>query len=99
MSGKTFLERLQSADDRVKRRWLVISTLCVMAVVVFLWVKYFELTIRMAPVVPESNPEAHGFSPWETARNGSAFLMDKLIGLGRAAGSFLFGSKDILIEP
>ena len=99
MRNKNFLERLQAADETVKRRWLIAGTIFAMAIVIFVWLAYFNTIIEPIPQFRESPAEAHGFSLWQTAKNGTALLLQTLSGFLRFLGAFLATPKDIIIEP
>ncbi|MDO8574088.1 MAG: hypothetical protein Q7R86_00475 [bacterium] len=90
----SFLEKLQSADEGKKRRWMVLITLVVMVVVVFVWLSYFNSLIRNASGVQSEVPKSTGseFSFWDTISGGAAAAFDSLKGL--------FSSpKEYIINP
>lgn len=99
MSGKELLERLQSLDDAAKRRLLVIGTTFAMLIVIVVWFKYFNSIIQPISGIPEVVPEEHGFSPWESAKNGVALIVQALFGLVRFVSGLILGPKNILIQP
>ncbi|OGG37477.1 hypothetical protein A2110_02665 [Candidatus Jorgensenbacteria bacterium GWA1_54_12] len=41
-----WIKRLQGADERVKRRWLIAGTTAVMVVVIGLWVGYMNAVVK-----------------------------------------------------
>lgn len=96
MNGKqTFFQKLQSADDRTKRRIMIVSTAVVLVVVIYVWLAYFNnlLASFNAPSGPPAGGrESLGFSFLETAKRGLAAVYESVGGLFRS-------SKDYLITP
>ena len=72
---KTFLEEIQSLDQATKQKVLIIASASIMAIIVFLWMAYFNTLIGGAPgiaVVSQmaapatvSAPSASGPSVWQ----------------------------------
>lgn len=89
----TFLERLQSADNETKRRWMVGAVIVFMIIVVYLWLAYFNNIVASSNTVPSVAGETRtSFSFLDTMRRGTAVVSDSLKGL--------FGkSKEIVITP
>ena len=96
-----FLEKLQSADETTKKRWLVASTSVIMVVVVALWLAYFNtlLTSFTPTPPPEVINEEAGFTFLETLGNGAAVVYQSVgDAIGRAV-SFITAPRSYLITP
>ena len=79
---RKFLEKLQSADDRTKKRWMVGSTTVVIAIVIYIWIGYFNNLIFTLSS-PQEAPlqKTGGFSFLETVKNATAAVFDTVKGL------------------
>ena len=98
---KSFLERLQSADDNRKRRWLVVSSGVAMVIVVYVWLAYFNFIIQ-GPGAPSVQPP-EGAAPeltfFETVKRGSAILYENLAEKIGLLGSRIRAPKEYLVDP
>jgi hypothetical protein len=69
----SYLQKLQTADDATKRRYGALFALIIMAIVIYIWLAYFNTIItpvaRVATVAPE---EEMGFSFWDTVSKETA---------------------------
>ena len=79
----SFLEKIQSADEPKKRRWMVVITAVAMMIVVFVWLAYFN---NLLQGVGGAEPEVKGgpgseFSFLSTISGGAEVIFDVLIGL------------------
>jgi len=66
-----FLGRLQSSDEVTKRRALIVGVTLVMAVVLVVWLRYFNTLLVTAPPVPSgccATDEIGSFSPLQTVK-------------------------------
>ena len=45
---KTFLEGIRKSEHHIKVRWLVVFSVIAMALVLLLWIFYFQATVRIA---------------------------------------------------
>ena len=100
---KNFLERLQSSDEVTKQRWLVGSAAVIMALVVFLWLAYFNSFV-IGPrngVLVEPGPAVGGESVtfWGTMKNGASVIYHGFWGKLRAFGNILEQPREYIIKP
>ena len=74
---RKFLEKLQSSDDQTKKRWMVGSTTVIIAIVIYVWIGYFNNLIFTLSS-PQESPlqKTEGFSFLETAKNAAAAVFD-----------------------
>ncbi len=100
---KSFLEKLQSADEETKKRWLVISVAVIMVIVIYVWLAYFNNLLAgfSAPPASESGSgEAQGgMTFWQTLKNGAASVYDGFIGKISALGNILQAPREYIIKP
>ena len=98
-----FLEKLQSADEGTKMKWIIIATSVIMIVVIYIWLMYFNnlLSAASAPIVENTPTEKsapvsnQGISIMD--RVGSIYhaFIDKIGSLG----NILTTPKDYIIKP
>ena len=84
-----FLTKLQTAEDKVKRRWLIGLTAVAMIIIIFLWVVYFNVLVFHS-VEPESQVQAQasdssGF--WSSMYHGTASVANKFFNFFSKFGS------------
>lgn len=74
---RKFLERLQSSDDQTKKRWMIGSATVIIAIVIYIWIGYFNNLIFTLSS-PQEPPlqKIGGFSFLETAKNAVAAVFD-----------------------
>ncbi len=97
---KNFLERLQEADERTKRRVVAVSSALAMIVVVFLWFSYFNSIVRPEATVASGNGGEEGnFSFMDTIRHGTASMISGAWDMLRAAGRAVFEGRSYTITP
>jgi hypothetical protein len=94
---KDFLGRLQSLDEPTKKRVLIISTIVIMAIVIYFWLAYFNNLITgiaeqsQAPVVPQvpasQAPEGPGM--WQNIYDGIANVFRGFTDVLRAPRQYL----------
>ena len=100
---KTFLERLQSADESVKQRWLVGSAAVIMAIVVFLWLAYFNSLIigpqSAALVQGDTGTEGSGATFFGTMKHGTSIIYNGFLGKLHALGNILGAPREYIIKP
>lgn len=99
MERKNFLERLQSADDDAKQRWLVAASVLCMVIVVFVWLKYFNTLVEPVTAPPSPEGESQGFSFWQSAKNGTALLYEAFLGKIQSLGEILSAPRSYIIKP
>jgi hypothetical protein len=95
---KEFLEKIQNADESVKKRWLVILSAICMLVIILVWLKYFAFITR-----PLGNLSQGGggeeFSFWETMTTGVSVLGNKFLSALQSFGRILSAPRSYLIKP
>ena len=76
MDLKHFLEKLQSADEGRKQRWLVGSSIVVAIVFFFVWATYFNsiLSVNEPPASGAVGDGSGGFSFLESVKSGTATI-------------------------
>lgn len=94
---KSFLERLQNADESVKKRWLVALSAIAMLIIIVVWTKYFAFITQRGSIGQES---ASGeFSFWETMKIGASVLWEDIRGILRDLGRILGAPRSYIIKP
>ena len=95
-----FLEKLQSSDERIKRRWLIGLTAIVMVGVVYVWLAYFNNLVAgfQAPPPEISQPEA-GFSFLDTLKKGAAVIYDVFSEKLQVFAKILEKPREYIIQP
>ena len=98
---KNFLERLQSADEDVKKKWMIGVTAVVMVAVVYLWMGYFNGIVGGAsqPASITPNSGAGGFTFWGTMQHGAALIYNAFTDKLHALGNILQTTSDITVKP
>lgn len=91
----SFLDRLRGADDATKRRWIFGLSVLVMAIIVGVWLAYFNSLLK--PAVPAS--ATNGFSIGDSVTGGFAATIETLkSGMGRFVDIFK-ASRSYSITP
>ena len=95
-----FLEKLQSSDEGIKRRWLIGLTAIAMVGVVYVWLAYFNnLVVGFNEPSQEIVEKETSFSFLTTLKRGAAVIYDvfseKLSGLGK----ILEKPREYIIQP
>ncbi len=79
MKEASFIEKLQSADIRTKRRILVALSAIAMLVVVLLWLRFFgSLVGPVSENKPVVDGRAGGFTIGESVKGGTAFIFREM---------------------
>lgn len=95
-----FIEKLQNSDEDTKKKWMFVLTSISMAVVIFIWLGYFNnlVTGLSTPKTEELSKDA-GFSFIESAKMSAVVvyggLVDKIYGLG----NILKAPREYIINP
>ncbi len=93
-----FIKKLQSADQSVKRRWLIGASALMLVLVIFFWLKYFN-TLVQSPAAVSNNPAEQGFGFWPAIKIGARVFYDGLTNtLGRWL-KLLNSPKNYIIQP
>lgn len=89
----SFLEKIQSAPEAKKRRWMVVGVAVAMVFVAFIWLAYFNNLVRDASEIkPAMASSDSGFSIGDTIRSGLGVIFNNL--------KNLFSSpREYIIEP
>ena len=101
MEQKNWLQRLQESDQRTKTRWLVGLSAVSMAIVVVVWVHYFNALIAptdQAAVVAGSGGAA-GVSFFDTMQAGSAVILDHIWSGLHSLSNILKAPRSYIIKP
>ncbi len=101
-SKKNFFERLQSADERTKKRWLIAVTAIVMVAVVYIWLGYFNGIVSggaRSEIVPPSESVDGSLAFWQTMKNGTAFIYNILSDKLHFLGQILQTPRDFIVKP
>lgn len=95
-----FLEKLQSSDERIKRRWLVGLTAIAMVGVVYVWLAYFNNLVAGFNAPPsEISQGESGFSFFETLKRGAAVIYDVFSEKLQVFGKILEKPREYIIQP
>lgn len=90
---KDFLDKIQSADENKKRKWLLISTTILVIGVGYLWLGYFNNLIgKFSGSQVQTAESVGGFSFLETMKAGLATTYD-------VVRSVFDRPKEYLIKP
>jgi hypothetical protein len=82
---KSFLEELQSLDEPVKRRILVVSAIIIMAIVIYVWLGYFN------GLVATNQPQQTSGSGSSFWRNMTGDMADMI--------NFFRGPRQYVVQP
>lgn len=97
---KGFLDRLQSAPEPTKTKWLIATTVIVMVIVIWVWLKYFNTLVRPASTGFHRTTETHrAFSFREAARSGAALVVDSFKKGAISVRERLTAPKEYRITP
>lgn len=101
--NKNFLERLQSADEATKKRWLIVSAAVIMAIVIYVWLAYFNNLVAGfsesgQPVQADSGGEG-GVTFWQTMKNGLSVTFHGFTSGLHGLGNILQAPREYIINP
>jgi hypothetical protein len=99
---KNFLEKLQSSDEATKQRWLVGSAAVIMAIVVFLWLAYFNALVvgpKDAASGSDIRTGSTGATFFGTMKNGISVIYNGFWAKLRAFGNILEQPREYIIKP
>jgi len=101
MEHKSFLEKLQSSDDRTKTRWVIGASAVATALVVAVWLSYFNSIVGQNPAAASAAAADTGrdFSFSKTARDGAAFLYQSIVGKIGAIGNAITKPREYMVKP
>ena len=89
---KKFLKKIQTGSERNKVRWLILFSVIAAVLVLFVWLKYFNLIIASQT----NNQEMAGQQTGQEAGQGFAFWQTFKAGLGVVFQSIANGFHSIL---
>ena len=97
---KEFLKKIQTSDERIKRRWLFLFSGISMLAVVFLWTKYFNSIVGPINAPEQKNEEvSQSFPFWGTFRAGLGVVSETAGGIVHSALSIISQPKNYDIKP
>ncbi|MBI2033619.1 MAG: hypothetical protein HYT13_00765 [Candidatus Liptonbacteria bacterium] len=95
-----FLEKLQSSDERIKRRWLIGLTAIVVVGVVYVWLAYFNNLLAGFNAPPQEISQPKGsFSFLATLKRGAAVIYDVFSEKLQVFGKILEKPREYIIQP
>ncbi len=96
--NKNFLEKLQTSDERTKRRWVFGGSFVFMIVLAYIWLMYFNsLTSNIAsPAAPVSGNQ---FTFFDTMKNGAATIYNFFMGKLGAFSQILKTPREYIVNP
>lgn len=83
MEHVSWLERVRTMSEDMKRLVVVIGTAVTMSFVLFVWLAFFNNLFPNSNTIAETNvePNSEAISFWDTARAGAANALSSLGGL------------------
>lgn len=97
---KDFLEKIQNAEESVKKRWLVFSSAIVMFVIIAIWIKYFAFIVQpMGGIGGDNLGTREEFSFGDTMKIGISVIWAKLSDFFQAIGRMLYSPRNYIIKP
>lgn len=97
-----FLEKLQSSDEGTKRRVMIIASILIMAVVIYVWLAYFNNLLAGLSQPAENAaaaPQDSGFSFWQSTKSGAVFVYGALSDKLGALGDLFQRPREFIVEP
>lgn len=109
----SFLEKLQSAPEAAKRRWIIAATAAIMVAVIYIWLAYFNTLLTAGFSSPANSspagseqmtqpPSTAGGSNvtfWQTLKNSVANLYAIFTEKLRDLGNILNAPREYIIKP
>ncbi|MEK7195084.1 MAG: hypothetical protein AAB655_00100 [Patescibacteria group bacterium] len=101
MDKKSFLEKLQSADEGRKKKIMFVSTVVIMTAVIYVWLAYFNSLIAPTTQPDLKNESAEGgdFTFWQTMKKGMAAIYGILGDKVSDLGGILEAPREYIIKP
>ena len=98
-----FLEKLRSADENTKTRWIIIITSVIMVIVVYVWLAYFNNLFATAFVPAETEPNNQGKNattdPPASLQQRAGALYQIFIDKIQALGTILKTPREYIVKP
>ncbi len=90
----SFLDQLQSLDERKKTQVLVITTIVIMAIVIYFWLGYFNSIVSTVslPTVADNQGQAATNTPTTTGQTQNIPGFFQIMGSGLASIAHAFGN-------
>jgi hypothetical protein len=101
-NGKNFLDQLRAADERTKRKVMIIISCICMIVIIYVWLGYFNNLVSstarpvFADIQNASTTQATSSGFWENTKSNADTLYKKISG---AFGNIFQGSKQYNVSP
>ncbi|MCR4328719.1 MAG: hypothetical protein NUV53_04390 [Patescibacteria group bacterium] len=99
----SFLRKLQESDDTAKRKFLIISSLVIMLVIVYVWLMYFNNIVASvsdtSTDVAENVPTESHSTILSTMKRGSAVVYQNIWGSIQWVAGALQSPKEYIIKP
>jgi hypothetical protein len=102
MGIENFLKKMQAADSASKKKILVVSSAVVMAIVVYVWLMYFNTLLVGAGAPPAADagvPAEERGSFWETMKRGGVVLYERIMGGVSRLGEMLQAPREYIVKP
>lgn len=103
MQEQTFLQKIQAADEKKKRVWLVASSAVIMLFVVYVWLGYFNVLTAAPNDAPQADQAqgvaVSGFSLGTTVHGSMAFLYEIVLDRIHNIESLFTTPRDYTITP
>lgn len=96
---RDFLKKLQTSDERTKRRWLIGSSAVMVLVVVILWLRYFSVLVQPAGVPSDPENTMQGFTFWQTFAAGFRVILHGAAETIKNWFGGLDAGKNYIIKP
>lgn len=96
---KNFLEKLQLLDESSKTKIIYVSTACIMAVIIYVWLAYFNNLISGIARGETSAPKEEDFSFWNSVSNGTAMLYNNFWNSAQGLGKILQTPREYIVQP
>ncbi len=95
-----FLKKIQESDDAEKRKWLFVFSGVAIAVVVFLWLKYFNSLLGpVSPAEQQNIGGGNGLAFFETFKAGLAIVVKTIGGAIKSVVDFILQPTSYIIKP
>jgi hypothetical protein len=101
-NDKNFLERLRMADEKTKRKIMVIAACICTAIVIYVWIGCFNnlvssaVQVASADIPTASVPRATLTRFWDGAKNNAGIFYQKILG---AFADVFQGSRQYNVQP
>ena len=96
-----FLEKIRNSDDGTKKIWLILFTSVAMAVLIFVWVAYFNtLLVNInKPLEADEVAKSDEFGFFDTIKSGAATVYEFLADTASGIFGEINKPKEYIIEP